>query len=172
MTIKPDKILDHFAKDYQYQTYLAKKICYKKADDLLQEAYIKLHKRFTEKNKCYEHYNITADRMYIYLIMSNLNTDIYRTTKPHEEINQNIIEEEDNVIEEKQMLEKKIQKVNDILNTLDHWYDKELFKLYWHSGKSLRKISEETHISLSSIFTTIKFVKNYIKENYEDEEEN
>ena len=67
---------------------------------------------------------------------------------------------------------------NDLLNNIDlecnnwHWYDKQLFELYKNTNKSLRQISSETNISVTSIFNTVKTckkrIKNNVGEDYED----
>jgi predicted DNA-binding protein YlxM (UPF0122 family) len=53
-----------------------------------------------------------------------------------------------------------------------HWYDRQLFELYKNTDKSLRQISSETNISVTSIFNTIKTckrrIKNNVGEDYED----
>ena len=67
---------------------------------------------------------------------------------------------------------------NDLLNNVDlecdswHWYDKQLFELYKNTNKSLRQISSETNISVTSIFNTVKTckkrIKNKVGEDYQD----
>lgn len=64
------------------------------------------------------------------------------------------------------------------LNLLDkeidqwYWYDKKLFELYKDTEFSLRDIEDETKISLTSIFSTIKRckqkVKDALQEDWED----
>ena len=53
-----------------------------------------------------------------------------------------------------------------------HWYDKMMYELYRDSGKSMRDISAETRISVSSIYQTIKYckkqIRNKVGEDYED----
>ena len=50
-----------------------------------------------------------------------------------------------------------------------HWYDRDLFELYRHSGLSIRKIAKETGISWVSIFHTLKNCKGKIKEELEND---
>ena len=57
---------------------------------------------------------------------------------------------------------KLLQDIDDIVEDL-YWYDKELFKLYYYSGNTLHGLAEQTGISRTSIFNTIKRVKEYIK---------
>ena len=46
-----------------------------------------------------------------------------------------------------------------------HWYDKLLFETYIKDGRSMRGLSSDTQISLTSIFTTLRNCKNRIREN-------
>ena len=52
-----------------------------------------------------------------------------------------------------------------------HWYDREMFEWYRHSGMSIRKIAASTTISWVSIFNTLKDcklkVKQDLKQDYE-----
>ena len=57
---------------------------------------------------------------------------------------------------------KLLEKVDKIVEEL-YWYDKELFKLYYYQGNTLHGLAEQTGISRTSIFNTIKRVKEYIK---------
>ena len=74
-------------------------------------------------------------------------------------------------IEETEAFTSLIKKIDSEVETW-HWYDQMLFNLYRESGKSIRKLSEETRISTSSIFQTLKYCKNEIRinvgEDYED----
>jgi predicted DNA-binding protein YlxM (UPF0122 family) len=53
-----------------------------------------------------------------------------------------------------------------------HYYDQMLFEVYKNTDLSIRDISKETTISVSSIFNTLKNCKNKLKkslnEDYED----
>jgi len=64
--------------------------------------------------------------------------------------------------------ENKLEFINEKLKDL-HEYDKLLFQIYFSSGKSIRKLSKESGISVTSIYTTLKNVKNYLKNEVEDE---
>ena len=56
----------------------------------------------------------------------------------------------------------KLEQIDCILDTL-HWYDSELFKLYYYEGNTLDSIAAKTKISRNSIFTTIDKVREIIK---------
>ena len=57
---------------------------------------------------------------------------------------------------------KMLDQVDDIVNEL-YWYDRELFKLYYYQNNTLHGLAEQTGISRTSIFNTIKRVKQYIR---------
>lgn len=60
-------------------------------------------------------------------------------------------------------------KMLDVLKENADWFDYELFKLYAHSGKSYKIISEETGIASKTIYLSIKKSKLIIAEHlYED----
>ncbi len=49
------------------------------------------------------------------------------------------------------------------------WYDQKLFRIYKDERKPMRQISEETGISLKSIFLTIKSCKERIRQSVGDD---
>jgi len=57
----------------------------------------------------------------------------------------------------------KLEKIDLALDDL-HWYDRELFKLYYYEGNTLDSLAEKTRISRNSLFTTIDKVRDIIKE--------
>ena len=63
----------------------------------------------------------------------------------------------------------KLELIDQELDKLDYWYDRELFKLYYYeAGSTLDKIHKKTKISRNSIFTTIDKVRNILKNNLAD----
>lgn len=53
--------------------------------------------------------------------------------------------------------------LEDKINKL-HWYDKTIFSMYIYENLSMKKISEKVGINESSIKSTIRNIKNYLKE--------
>ena len=47
-----------------------------------------------------------------------------------------------------------------------HWYDEKLFRLYYFTDKSLRKIAKETKISLTSIYNSCKNYRQIIEDKF------
>ena len=62
----------------------------------------------------------------------------------------------------------KLEEVDKVLDTL-HWYDRELFKLYYYEGNTLDSLAEKTRISRNSLFTTIDKVREILKKELVDE---
>ena len=164
MIIKPNNVLNHFSKDYDYQIILAKKIDYNRASDLLQESYIRLYKRFEQKNKEYTHNNKTADRYYMYTIMNNIAINLYNKNGHYEHALVDDLELaiDEEIDEDKLAIENRLSQVHCELEKLPR-YERQLFELYLYSGMSMRDISRETKLSLSSIFSTIKEIKIILK---------
>jgi predicted DNA-binding protein YlxM (UPF0122 family) len=59
-------------------------------------------------------------------------------------------------------------KIDDIIEDW-YWYDKKLTKLYLNTNMSMRDISKETKISLSSIFNTLTNAKEKIRKESKEE---
>ena len=72
----------------------------------------------------------------------------------------------------KQVVEKLENKMLDVLKDNADWFDYELFKLYAHSGKSYKIISEETGIASKTIYLSIKksklIIAEHLHEDYQD----
>lgn len=117
------------------------------AEDIVQEAYI----------KCLEKKSI--NEAYFYLTLRSLAFDLHRKQKkiikvPIEEINISI----------------EIDKENEVFEIVDrlHWFDKQVFYLYYDNKLSMRKIAKETGISLSTIFNTISKCNDKILTEWEE----
>lgn len=77
-------------------------------------------------------------------------------------------EEAQNIIDKKIKLDNLIDKIEEEIDTW-YWYDKKMTKLYMDTKMSMRDISKETKISLSSIFNTLTNAKEKIREISEKE---
>lgn len=62
----------------------------------------------------------------------------------------------------------KLEKIDVVLDKLDSWYDRELFKLYYYEGNTLDSLAAKTKISRNSLFTTIDKVRTIIKEELDE----
>jgi len=116
------------------------------AEDVVQEAYL----------KCLE--KETINEAYFYLTLRSLSMDLHRKQKQIIKVSI----DEVNIITE-------IEEHNEVLNLVNdfHWFDKEVFFLYYDNKMSMRKIAEETGISLSTIFKTIQTCNLKIKKEWQ-----
>ena len=71
-------------------------------------------------------------------------------------------------VSKKKSLDKLHEKIEQTIDSW-YWYDKKLTKLYFDSGMSMRDLSKETKISLSSIFNTLTNAKEKIRQNTKEE---
>ena len=61
----------------------------------------------------------------------------------------------------------KLEQIDIALEDL-HWYDRELFKLYYYEGNTLDSLAQKTKISRNSLFITIDKVRTKLKEILDD----
>lgn len=139
-------------------------------DDIVQDMYYKLCKiAADEGGLCRITYNGNVNMVYMFSMISNAITSEHRKKKPVD-----FIENVHDMVNAEVFIEKPyhdlIDAIHQTLNKM-HWYDRQLFMLYVNSGKSMRKISAETGISLTSINNTIQNVKRTIKETHESDYE-
>ena len=137
------------------------------AEDIVQETYIMLFK-WSSEEKLFK--DKAINKGYMWLALKN--TFLQHVNKKNK-IKFIPLEDVYNLQAEDCTMEN--EAYNDLLNNIDdeceswHWYDKQLFELYKNTNKSLRQISAETNISVSSIFNTIKICKKRIKSNIEED---
>ena len=148
------------------------------AQDLTQEVYIVMLEYDQEKLRTiYDngHLGFWCTRVMLNMyIRSNS-----QFKKKHHEINKTGIDNEyrlnqlvcdgDEGIEEKILQEDRLELINNAMEDL-HFYDKTLFKVYYETDHTIRSLAEATGISTTSIFHTIKNVRNYIKDEVKDKQ--
>lgn len=62
-----------------------------------------------------------------------------------------------------------LEKIDNELDLI-HWYDRELFKLYYYEGNTLDSLAAKTKISRNSLFTTIDKVREILKKKLNEKE--
>lgn len=142
------------------------------AEDIVQEMYLRLHKygdlsRILQKDG-------KVNINYIRCVLYNIYKTLYMARQKHQKVDLN---EAKHLTVEYDYISKKEgeylleAKLNEEMRTW-HWYDEMLFKYYRDNEWSFRKASRETRIGTKSIFTTIKYCKDRLRENcaedYED----
>lgn len=136
-------------------------------DDALQELMVVLFDKDKDKlNKIYKTGGLLwyCIRTLNLMLNSKNSRYYYKYNKYYEHVNGNV--SIDNISNTYYSIptttNRLLEKIDDIINEL-YWYDKELFKLYYYTGSTLHGLAEQTGISRTSIFNTIKRVKLYIK---------
>ena len=121
------------------------------AEDIVQEMYIRYDK-YTKQEQ-------VVNTSFIWVMLRNIYFD--STKKKLNTIRlDKTIELQEEVANElepvafKSLIDKSQQEINEW-----HYFDRELFKLYLNTDKSMRDIAKETKISLSAIFYTLKRCK-------------
>ncbi len=185
------KILDILAKRHTDWIKMAKafKIDEDKANELVQEMYIRMHD-YTKDVKRIMYNETEINTFYIYVTLRNLyyskftnynnkNKKIilfsdYKNTHDHK-IFYDVLnrlsydfEEQTESYKKKINLEALYNKIDSVIEDW-YWYDKKLTKLYLNTDMSMRDISKETKISLSSIFNTLTNAKEKIRKESKEE---
>ena len=141
------------------------------AEDIVQETYIMLMK-WSSEEKMFN--NGKVNKTYMWLSLRNTFLMHLRKSGKMAKVSLEHIA----MLQQEPNEELKHESYSKILDVLDdeinnwHWYDQKLFKLYKDTNLSMRDISKETSISVTSIFHTIKQCKTRINESvgesYED----
>ena len=139
-------------------------------EDFVQEMYLRLNKYVKNPDKIM--YNETeVNKFYVYITIKNLYNDYLKENKRHQVVRLDDIEVTYEVVEttsdaqqkadiEKQRAEEKlVNLIHKEVNSWDRWYDQKLFKVYYETDISMRKLSADTNISVTSIFNSCKNYK-------------
>jgi DNA-directed RNA polymerase specialized sigma24 family protein len=134
------------------------------AEDIVQEAYIKINK-LIEKGLDIS-YGEEINYFYVYKTLKTLYGDLLRQNKKIKKVdidalNKYIIEEEEQV--KNVNVSKKMQELNNILDSI-YWYDRKVFEIV-SSGVTIAELSRKTNITYASLYNTYRNVKNIIKNN-------
>jgi|TARA_A100001011_G_scaffold388564_1_gene468471 hypothetical protein len=149
-------------------------------EDFVHELYLRFNKYIKDVKKIM--YNETeVNKFYVYVTLKNLWTDYSKAKGKHKiirlddyEVTYEIVDgESDNYNYAKHSAEEKIiGKIKSEVENWEHWYDRKLFKIYYETDISMRKLAKETNISVTSIFNSCKNYKDMIQskfgEDFED----
>ena len=147
------------------------------AEDLVQEMYLRLHKYVDDPDRIM--YNDDeVNTFYVYITLRNIYLSKESKSKrfyfiDYNDYMQGCTTHIDEVIESREKEEAFERLLGGIRAEVDtwYWYDKKLWQIHFDNEKSMRSISTETTISLSSIFNTLKRCKKKIKEMFEEDVE-
>lgn len=160
-------ILDVFTPYHSHYVKIANKFAKHNPDDAIQDAYLKVYNRF---EKCPEkalEMKPEQIKYYMYCAIRSAAFINYSKENKFTDLPEKEIETEELDMDFELENELLISTLEDRINSW-HWYDKRIFELHVKKGLSLRKIASETHISVSSIFNTIKKSKIDLKEYHEN----
>ena len=185
------KILHILAKRHNEWLNMAKsfKLTDDDANELVQEMYLRMYDYTKDIDRIM--YNETEiNTFYIFITLRNLyyskftnynkrNKKLLLFSDLHNTYDKEKLEDVLNKLsydleKHKDSYKKKINlealftKIEDIIEDW-YWYDKKLTKLYLNTEMSMRDISKETKISLSSIFNTLTNAKEKIRKESEKE---
>jgi len=134
------------------------------AEDIVQETYLMLLK-WSNEEKLFTNGNL--NKSYVWLALKNTFLQHVNKANKMQKVDLDSIA----MLPDEAPDVEKHESFNCILNQVEnivddwHWYDQMLFNLYKDSDMSMREISKETNISVTSIFHTLKYCKTRIKEN-------
>lgn len=143
------------------------------ANELVQEMYLRVTKYVDDPDRIM--YNEKElNNYYIYVTLRNLFLSSFHVNRKRNHISisdmsQEIVSSLECDHEYETTFENLVSKIENIVDSW-YWYDKKLWNIHFNNEMSMRRISNETKISLSSIFNTLsngkKNVRNNTKEEY------
>lgn len=143
------------------------------SEDIVQEMYLRLH-RYVDNPDRIRHKSGEINSFFVYVTISNMVKDLKKAEQRFPKLSidegewvsqQEIeavlsdMEAEAGYWNDPEVMELITEELNNW-----HWYDKQVFKIFLHQKTSLRKLAEETNISVTSLFNTLKNAKQRIKE--------
>ena len=134
------------------------------ANEVVQEMYVRICKYVDDPKRILYKDSNEVNGYYVYLTLRNIYlTEVQRSNKMVN-FNSNIdirLEEAD--LEERRAFDKLVDWIDAEVKQW-YWYDRKIWEIHFDHSKSMRSISKDTTISLSSIFNTIKKCKNKIRD--------
>jgi hypothetical protein len=149
-------------------------------EDFVQEMYIRLNRYVKDPKKIM--YNETdVNKFYVYITIKNLYNDYLKERSKHHMVRLDDIDVTYEIVEptpeaqrkaevEKHKAEEKlIDMIQDEVGSWDRWYDQKLFKIYYETDISMRKLSKDTNISVTSIFNSCKNYKQILNTKFAED---
>jgi len=151
-----------------------KRIQKEDAEEIVSLMYLKLHKYVKTPDRImYNEHEINT--MYIYITLKNLYTNyIIKRSKYNARFSKEDIDTLDDIISDEIDTSLELSKIDlqdRIKEEIENWYhyDAKLFKVVFYDSTSMRQLSRDSGISLSSIFNSIKTGKLKLKKKFGDE---
>jgi DNA-directed RNA polymerase specialized sigma24 family protein len=140
------------------------------SEDIVQEMYLRLY-RYIDNPDRIRRANGQINTFFIYVVISNMVKDLKKAEGKFPKISLDSEwipqDEVENALQSMADLPywddpEILELVTEELNSW-HWYDKEVFKLFYHRKNSLRKLADDSNISVTSLFNTMKNAKERIR---------
>lgn len=140
------------------------------ANEVVQEMYVRLHKYVDNPEKIM--YNDKeVNGYYVYITLRNIYLSEVQRNNKKVTLNTSLdVKLENPEVSRLEAFDTVIQRIEDEVASW-YWYDKKLWEIHFYASKSMRAISKDTTISLSSIFNTLKKSKNKIREKFGEDVE-
>ncbi len=140
------------------------------AKELVQEMYLRLHKYVDDPERIM--YNDDeVNTFYVYVTLRNIYLSGSRKISLYGNLDDHVLlAYEDADIDKEMAFEKIVNRIRDEVEKW-YWYDKKLWEIHFDNQKSMRSISTDTTISLSSIFNTLKRCKIKIRDMFNEDVE-
>ena len=149
-------------------------------DDIVQDMYLRLNKYIKNPKKIMYNEN-DINKFYVYITIKNLYNDYLKQKNKHRTLNIDDIEVSYEIVEPSTQLqlenelkkqkaeETMIENIKKEVESWDRWYDQKLFKIYYETDISMRKLSADTNISVTSIFNSCKNYKQIINTKFAED---
>jgi DNA-directed RNA polymerase specialized sigma24 family protein len=149
-------------------------------EDFVQEMYLRLNKYVKNPDKIM--YSETdVNKFYVYITIKNLYNDYLKEKSKYHMVRLDDIDVVYEIVEptpeaqkkseiQKQKAEERlIDMIQQEVNGWDRWYDQKLFKVYYETDISMRKLSKDTNISVTSIFNSCKNYKQILNTKFAED---
>lgn len=138
------------------------------AEELTQDLYLKLLE-FKDIKKIM--YGADVNLFYLYKMIRSIFVNKTNKKVNSEPIDEDVFEvpDEEYDVDKDTQQENLIHKVQEIMNQDVEWFDSKLLQIYIDDNHSIRSLSEQTKISMSTIWSSLNKTKKYIKLTVENE---
>jgi len=147
-------------------------------EDFVQEMYLRLNKYIKNPEKIM--YNEKEpNKFYVYVTIKNLWNTYLKEKSKHHMINIDDIDVVYQLVDSSSDLPEKInkEKAQEVLidniqkevDGWDRWYDQKLFKVYYETDVSMRRLAKDSHISVTSIFNSCKNYKEILNTKFSED---
>jgi DNA-directed RNA polymerase specialized sigma24 family protein len=160
-------MLEKLYKHHKEWVAMAKLFDSSNAEDIVQDAYIKLA-MYSNEEKCF--INDKPNKNYLFIVIRNTYFSLYKDKFVVVDFLDS--EVEDNFSESVELDWYRFRTLCEAeVNSWDQ-YDKKLFTLYRDSDMSMRKLAKETGISFVSIFHSLKAHKKKLRDLFQEDYDN